>query len=157
MTNDTIVPPSPGLLRMMATAILAGIIAAIVTTLALMALLGGWPSSGADTQSGLPDSRTLLLAAFLWYLPAGIVVFAPLARLSGIAADTGALRFVKLLALAILLWLAVGEAAYLLLGPDTALPRSVQRNDLIGAALSGTPFAIAFDLLLRRRDALLRR
>jgi hypothetical protein len=145
--------------------LLAGIISALIAGSTMLALsdyqffhtphFGETP--GTTLQSFSDDLPTALYMAFLWFVPIGVFVFPPVARLIGASSGTGVLRLLKFALLAAVIWLAVAEVIYLVLSPLAPAPPGVQRNDLISAALSGVLFAVIYDLLLRRRDFLLTR
>lgn len=163
MTATANLPPAPShsLLRLMLTGLLSGIISAFIAACALLALAeAGFPgtrNAGLAVKDFGNDMPTLLLAAFIWFLPVGIFVFPPAAKFLGADVGGGTLRLLKFAGLAAILWCLLAEAIYLLLPPLSAVPAGAQIADLIRAALSGTFFAVVYDLILRRRDYLLDR
>jgi hypothetical protein len=163
MTTPTPPPTtvSHSLLRLMLMGLLSGIITALISAATLLALSDAKfyeaAASGSAFGSYTDDLPTAVVAAFLWFLPAGIFVFPPLAKLLGAASAGGTLRLLKFVGLAAIIWLLLAEAIYLVLLPLAPAPPGVQRHDLISAALSGAFFAIVYDLLLRRSDYLLNR
>jgi hypothetical protein len=139
---------------------LSGSISAIIAASTMLALsdaqfYGSAVGSAVKDYTG--DLPAALIAAFLWFLPVGIFVFPPLAKLLGTDSDGGALRLLKFTALGAILWFLLAEVIYVVLSPLAPAPPGVQRDDLVSAALSGVLFAILYDLLLRRRDYLLNR
>jgi hypothetical protein len=163
MTSPTTPPttPSHSLLRLMLMGLLSGIITALISAATLLAVSDtkfyGTAAAGSAIGSYTDDLPTPVIAAFLWFLPVGIFVFAPLAKFLGAASADGTLRLLKFVGLAAIIWFLLGEAIYLVLSPIAPPPPGVQRHDLISATLSGVLFAIVYDLLLRRRDHLLDR
>jgi hypothetical protein len=141
--------------------LLSGIISALIAASTLLALSDGQVAGTATVSSAAKDYAsdlpTAVLAALLWFLPLGIFVFPPAAKLLGAGPAGGALRLLKFALLGAIVWLALAELIYLVLSPLSPAPPGVQRNDLISAALSGVLFAVIYDLLLRRRDYLLDR
>jgi hypothetical protein len=141
--------------------LLSGIVSALIAASTLLALSDGQVAGTATVSSAAKDYAsdlpTAVLAALLWFLPLGIFVFPPAAKLLGAGPAGGALRLLKFALLGAIVWLALAELIYLVLSPLSPAPPGVQRNDLISAALSGVLFAVIYDLLLRRRDYLLDR
>lgn len=151
---------SHSLLRLMLMGLLSGIISALIAASTLLALSDFTPSEATATSSAKTyagDLPTAVIAAFLWFLPVGIFIFPPAAKLLVAASSAGTLRLLKFALLAACLWLLLAETIYLVLSPLAPAPPGVQTHDLIMAAMSGVLFAIVFDLLLRRRDYLLDR
>lgn len=159
MPNDP--SPSHSLVRLMLTGFLSGIISAFIAAAVLLALsdtrLFAPATAGAAAKDYENDLPTAFLAAILWFLPVGIFVFPPTAKFLGMASNQGTMRLLKFAILAAILWCAAAELIYVVLSPFAPAPAGVQRDDMIGAALSGMLFAIVYDLLLRRRDYLLGR
>ncbi len=141
--------------------LLSGIVCAFIAASVLLALAeAGFPgtrNAGPAIKDFGNDMTTLLLAAFIWFLPVGIFVFPPAAKFLGADEGGGTPRLLKFAGLAAVLWFLLAEAIYLFLPPLSAVPAGAQIADLIRAALSGAFFAVVYDLLLRRRDHLLGR
>ncbi len=156
---------SHSLLRLMLMGLLAGIISALIGGSTMLALSNYQffhtprfgETSGTALQSFSDDLPTALYMAFLWFVPIGVFVFPPLAKLVGASPDGGSLRVLKFAVLAAIIWFLVAWAIYVVLSPLAPAPPGVERNDLTTAALSGVLFAVVYDLLLRRRDVLLTR
>ena len=145
--------------------LLSGIVSALIAASTMLALANYQfyttphfgQVAGSAAQSYAEDLPSALIAAFLWFLPIGIFVFPPIAKLLGASTGSGTLRLLKFAALAAIIWFLLGKGLYLVLSPLAPTPADVERNDLISAALSGVLFAVVYDLLLRRRDYLLTR
>jgi uncharacterized membrane protein YjgN (DUF898 family) len=145
--------------------LLAGIISALIAGSTMLALSDYQffhtphfgETSGTTLQSFSDDLPTALYMAFLWFIPIGVFVFPPVAKLIGASSGSGTLRLLKFAVLAAIIWFLLAWAIYVVLSPLAPAPPGVERNDLISAALSGVLFAVIYDLLLRRRDFLLTR
>ncbi len=167
MTASPVPPTAPNhsLLRLMLMGLLSGIISALVTASTMLALANYQfyttprfgEVAGSAVQNYAEDLPSALLMAFLWFLPMGIFIFPPIAKLVGASAGGGTLRLLKFAALAAIIWFLLAKAIYVVLSPLAPAPPGVERNDLISAALSGVLFAVIYDLLLRRRDYLFNR
>jgi hypothetical protein len=163
MTMPTAQPPasSHSLARLMLMGFLSGIISAMIAAATLLALsyvrFYGTAEAGSAVREYTKDLPDAVFMAFLWFLPVGIFIFPPAAKVLGAATKGGTLRLMKFVVLAAILWFLLAEAIYLALSPLAPAPPGVQRDDLISAALSGVLFAVVYDLLLRRRDYLLDR
>ncbi len=149
----------------MLTGLLAGIISALIAGSTMLVLsdyqffhtphFGETP--GTTLQSFSDDLPAALYMAFLWFVPIGVFIFPPIAKLVGASTVSGTLRLLTFAVMAAIIWFLLAKAIYVVLSPLAPAPPGAERNDLISAALSGVLFAIVYDLLLRRRDFLLAR
>ncbi len=125
--------PNHSLLRLMLMGFLSGIISALITASTLLALSNlqfyGAAGAGSAVTNYTDDLPTALIAAFLWFLPVGIFVFPPAAKLVGAASRVGTLRLLAFVALAAILLFLLAEAIYLILS------RSPRRRPVSSATI----------------------